>query len=177
MTAIDQLKLDAAYGFAEFVKACEGVSEPLAWGILPAAGDEYLHTDGSIHSIVLHCASVKWMYGSICFRNTEIRWRDIAEQMDGFEPSWDAALDYCAKAHVYWMESWADLTDDRLEEMRPTNYTSDWPARRLIQMMNHHDSYHAGQITVLRYGVRSTDQRPPSVAEDVRKYCSESKHW
>jgi uncharacterized damage-inducible protein DinB len=177
MTAVELLKSDAAYGFSEFMKALEGITEKQAWAVLPPVGEEYLHTDGSIHGIVLHCAGVKFMYGSICFRNTEMRWRDLANQIEAFEPSWEAALDYLARSHEYWLASWAHLTDSDLETMVPTNFKQDWPAWKIIRMMSQHDSYHAGQIAVLRYASLESELKPPSCAEDVRTYCRESVHW
>ena len=176
-TAVQLLKSDAEYGFSEFMKALEGVTEKQAWAVLPAAGDEYMHTDGSIHSIVLHVAGGKFMNGSICFRQTEMRWRDLADQIGAFEPSWDAALDYLAKSHEYWLSSWEHLQDSELEEMVPTYFKNDRPALQIIRMVNHHDSYHAGQIAVLRYALLESDVKPPSAAEDVRQSCSELRHW
>jgi uncharacterized damage-inducible protein DinB len=177
MTATHLLKENAEYAFQEFMAALDGVTEGQAWAVLPNLGPDYLHTDGTIHGIVHHCAGVKLIYGSICFRSAEFRWRDLAERLDAIEPDWQKALDFLREAHDYWMASWADFTDDRLEEMRPTNYKTDWPAWKLIRMMNQHDSYHAGQIAVLRYGVGETDVKPPSCAEDVRQYCRDSKWW
>jgi uncharacterized damage-inducible protein DinB len=177
MTAVELLKEGAEFGHGEFKMALEGLSENHAWARLPPAEDDYLHTDGSIYGIAMHVASVKYAYGSICFRNTEIRWRDIADQIEKFEFSWPATLEYLELAHQYWMESWADLTPDRLNEMRPTNFKTDWPAWKLIRLMNQHDSYHAGQIAVIRYAVKPSSEHPESQAEDIRKYCADSKHW
>ena len=176
MTTLDLLKSDAEYGFNEVMKSLDGVTEAQSWSVLPNTGPDYLHTDASIHGIVHHMASVKWMYGSICFRDTELRWREYADQVAAFEPSWPAALDYLQRGHEYWMKSWANL--ENLEEMRPTNWKSgDCEAWKIIRIMSQHDSYHAGQIAVLRYGVGETDIKPSSAAEDVRTYCRESAHW
>ncbi|CAN5581828.1 hypothetical protein BH11ARM2_BH11ARM2_21200 [soil metagenome] len=177
MTAVELLREGATSGFQEFTKALEGIQQPQAWAVLPPASEEYLHTDGSIHGIVLHAAEVKRMYGSICFRNTETRWRDVANEIESFEPDWNAALAYLHESHRYWMESWSSLTDEDLEADRPTNWPEPWPAWRIIRLMNHHDAYHAGQIAVLRYANGESDTPPPSCAEDVRQYCSDSPHW
>lgn len=176
MTAFELLKSDAEYGFHALMEALEGVTQGQAWAVLPNLGPDYLHSDGSIHGIALHVATVRWAYGSICFRDAEIRWRDTADQIEAFEPSWPAALDYLERGHRYWMESWSQLTD--LEEIRPTNWASgDCSAWKIIQTMNQHDSYHAGQIAMLRYGCPESEIKPPSVAEDIRKYCRDSKWW
>lgn len=177
MTALDLIKLDAEYGYKQLMEALDSVTEPQAWARIAQVGDEYLHTDGSIQGIVLHIASVKWGYGSICFRNTELRWRQIADQMEEFEPSWAGALDYMKRGHEYWIASWADLTDEGLQEMRPTNYNKELPAWRMIQIMNQHDAYHAGQIAVLRYAAGEADTPPMSYAEDIRGCCQDSAAW
>lgn len=177
MTAIELLKEGAEYGFREFTQSLEGVTEAQAWGVLPPAGEEYLHTDGSIHAIVLHVAQGKWMNGSVCFRDSEIRWRDVAAQIEAFEPSWEAALRYLQESHRYWMDRWAGLTDEGLEEMRPTNWSAPLPAWQIIRVLNHHDAYHAGQIAVLRYANAPSETPPPSVAADLRQYCSDLLYW
>ena len=74
------------------------------------------------------------------------------------------------------MASWADIED--LETMRPTNWkVGECPAWKIIQTMNQHDAYHAGQIAVLRYGCPPSNVPPVSEADDVRKYCRDSAHW
>ncbi|MBX3117573.1 MAG: DinB family protein [Fimbriimonadaceae bacterium] len=177
MTAIDLLKLDAEYGFKQLMEALEGITQPQAWAKLTPQGKEYLHTDGSVQGIALHIASVKWAYASITFRNTELRWHQIADQMEAFEPSWDGALDYLKRGHDYWMASWADLKEEELEEMRPTNYKKELPAWRMIQIMNQHDAYHAGQIATIRYAAGESDTPPMSYAEDIRGSCQDSAAW
>ncbi len=177
MNALELLRSNADHAAQEFRASLEGVTQSQAWAVLPNLGPDYLHSDGSIHGIALHVAGCKRAYASICFRNTEIRWRDIADEIERFEPDWQAGVEYVEKAHAYWLESWSDLRDEELEKLRPTNWAKPWPAWQLLQLMSHHDSYHAGQIAVLRYGCADSDQPPPSVAEDVRKYCRESVHW
>jgi len=175
MTAFDLLRRDAEYGFGELMTALDGVTEAQAWALLPNLGPDYLHSDATIHGIAMHVATSKWANGSICFRDAELRWQDLAEQVEAFEPSWPAALDFLKRGHEYWMESWASFTE--LEEVRPTNWKDDRPVWRIVQILSQHDSYHAGQIAMLRYGCPESTVRPPSVAEDIRKYCRDSKWW
>lgn len=177
MSAIHYLKYSADFAFRELKVALEGVTEGQSWAILPNNGPDYLHSDACISSIVLHIATGKMIYGSVGFRNTELRFRDLADQLEAFEPSWPATLEYLDKAHEYWMASWGDLREDQLEELRPCQQGRDEPIRWHIAMLTHHDSYHAGQIAMLRYGVGETDVKPPSYAEDIRKYCKELKCW
>lgn len=177
MTRIDAYRQDSAYAFGELMKALDGVTEGEAWAVLPSADDDYLHSDGSIHGLVMHIATCKWAYGSISFRNTEIRWSDLANQVESFEPSWPAAVDFLKRGHDYWMSCLADLTEEDMDRMVPTNYKEDWPIWRMIQQMSYHDTYHAGQIEVVRYGTVESNVKPPSVALDIRTYCKDSKHW
>ena len=177
MTLVQSLRSDAEYAFGELMQAVDGLTQEQAWGKLPASSDEYLHTDGSVQGILLHTASSKRMYGSICFRDTELRWQDCAKEFEAFEPSWEKSLEFVHFAHKYWMESWAHLTDDRLEEIRPTNWKTDRSAREIIRIMNHHDAYHAGQIAMVRFAAMPSTTPPESQAEDIRQYCRDSKHW
>lgn len=175
MTVLELLKRDAAYAWKELMTSLEGVTEAQSWSVLPNLGPDYLHTDASIHGIVHHIAGSKWMYGSICFRNTEMRWHQLADQIEAFEPSWEGAMDFLKRGQEYWLASWENLED--LDEIRPTNWKTDRPAWEIIEIVNQHDSYHAGQISLLRYGAPETSVPPPSAAEDVRTYCRESPHW
>lgn len=175
MSPLELLKVSADLGWQEFRSSLEGVTERQAWATLPNLGPDYLHTDGTIYGLVLHIASVKWMYGSICFRNSEIRWRQVADEIEQFEPNWDEALRYVERGHAYWLESWRDLAD--IEELRPTNWGEERPAYRTIELMSRHDSYHAGQVAMLRYGVAESDGKPQSGAEDIRKHCQKSIAW
>lgn len=177
MDAVELLKAESELAYADLLSALDGVSERQAWAILPNNGPDYLHTDASIHGIALHIASCKFMYGSIGFRDTEIRWRECAERIESFEPSWEPAMAYLEESQKYWTSSWASLTDSDLEEERPHFSGKNWPAWKLIRMVTYHDAYHAGQIAVLRYGVGESEKPPLSVAEDIRKYCAELVSW
>lgn len=177
MRIVEVLRDDAEYGFREFRLALEGVTEKQAWAVLPNLGPDYLHTDATIHGLVHHCAGNKKVYGSIFFRQTEYRWSDLYEFTKSIEPDWAKALAFLDEAHAYWMDSWAGLTDSDLELMVPTNFKTDRKAFEMIRMVSQHDSYHAGQIAMIRYGVGESDTPPPSVSEDILKYCRDSKHW
>lgn len=177
MHSVDLLRADAQYAFERLRETLVGVEERHAWARLPEGGRDFLHTDASIQGIVLHVAGCKRMYGSVGFRGTTSRWRDVAEQMDRFEPGWDAALRYLDECHADWMDAWAGLTDEGLEEPRPRPQGDAWPTLKILQTLSHHDSYHAGQIAILRYAVGETDVPPPKTADDVRQYCAELPSW
>lgn len=175
--AVEVLKSQAAMAFDEVKTALEGVTEKLSWSVLPKGGSDYLHTDGSIHGMVMHIATCKIMYGSCGFNNTEIRWRDLAERVEKFEPNWQKALDYFAEAQKYWLASWENLSDEQLNEDRPIPSGAQWPACKIICTVTQHEAYHTGQIAMLRYAVSESDTKPPSVAEDIREYCSNLPSW
>lgn len=175
--SVEFLRSMSEFARGELIEALDGVTEGKAWSVLPPAGDEYLHSDGSIHGITLHIAVCEVMYGSMAFRGTEIRWRDLEARVAGFEPSWTAAREYLDEAHQYWLASWAELDDGDLDREVPHFSGELRPASQIIRMMIHHDSYHAGQIAVLRYAVGQSDTPPPSVALDIRTHCASLPSW
>lgn len=177
MTVVESLRQESELAHAEMLEALDGVTEHQAWAVLQQGGTDYLHSDGSVHGITLHVATAKVMYASAAFRGTEVRWRDLAERVESFEPSWKPAMEYLAEAQEYWLSSWSSLTDAELEREVSHPQGAMWPAWKIVRMMVHHDSYHAGQIAVLRYAVAESDTPPPSVAEDIRKHCADSPSW
>ncbi len=179
MTTIDLLIQESDLAFHELLLVIEGLSEGLAWATMPGANPEaeYLHTDGSIQGILLHVASCKIMYGSIAFRDTEVRWRECADHIASFEPDWNSGIQHLNEAHEYFMGTWSHLKDTDLEISVPHFSGELWPTWKIIRMMTHHDSYHAGQIAILRYALSESATPPPSYAEDIRKYCAELASW
>ena len=167
----------AESSYRELQTSLSGVSETLSWATPELTGFDYLNTDGSILGITLHVACSKRMFGSIAFRNTEVRWRDVAKELDALEPSWSAAQAYLARAHEYWMSTWDSLNDDDLESRHPHFSGAEWPAWKIIQTVTCHDSYHAGQIAVLRATLRDCSTPPESVAADIRKYCADFRSY
>jgi len=175
--SIELLRADAESAFAGLRETLADVSEGHAWARLPEGGRDFLHTDASIQGIVLHVAAGKRMYGGVGFGGTTARWRDVAAQMDAFEPDWNAALLYLDASHRAWMDAWAGLRDEELDGPRPRPQGDAWPAWRILQTVSHHDSYHAGQIAVLRYAVGESGVPPPRYGDDIRQYCAELPHW
>lgn len=175
--SVEHLRRQSEFAHSELVQALEGVTEGQSWAVLPQGGTDYLHSDGSIHGIALHVATAKFIYASVAFRESEIRWRDCADQVERFEPSWPAALGYLNESQRYWLDSWGALKDDELDRDVPHFSGKMWPAWKIIHYMIHHDSYHAGQIAVLRYAVAESTMPPPSVAADIRKYCRDLPSW
>lgn len=177
MTAMGLLREQAQLAYADLLEAIDGVEQPQAWAVLPNLGPDYIHSDGSIQGIVLHIATGKVIYGSVGFRNTERRWRDIAAELDAFEPDWGRAKTFLEDAHRYWMSTWENLTDADLEREVPRFNGELWPVWKILRMVIYHDGYHAGQIALLRYGVTESPTPPPSQAEDIRTYCKDMPSW
>lgn len=177
MTVTEVLKHEAELAYADLLEALDGVTQNQSWAVLPEMGSDYLHTDGSIHGITFHIASCKFMYGSVAFKSGELRWRDCADEVEKFEPSWSSALEYLQRSQDYWMNSWKNLKDQDLENEVPHFRGNLWPVWKIIRMMIYHDAYHCGQIAMLRYACKETDTPPPSAAEDIRKSCSELPNW
>lgn len=180
MTAVGTMLLQAESAYQSLLGALEGLDQARAWARLAPAWpdeDEWLNTDGTVQGIVLHVATAKKMYGSAAFRGLELRWRDLADELDPIEPDWEAAKKYLAESHAYWLESWADLTDADLE--RPClHFTGEnWPAWRVIQVVTWHDAYHHGQIAAVRFATGTSDVPPPSQAEDIRLHCADMPTW
>jgi hypothetical protein len=177
MTNVELLRQEADFAYGELETALDGVDERQAWAKLPNLGPDYLHTDATIYGITLHIASTKFMYASLSFNDSELRWRDIAERLDAFEPDWQAALGFLREGHEYWMRSWAELDDEALLQEVPHFSGRVWPIWQSIRTMNHHDAWHGGQIVMLRYGVAESGQKPESVAEDIREHCVYLPSW
>ena len=177
MNAVDLLRKQAEAAFNEVMTALDGVTQGQAWAVLPQGGPDYLHSDATIHGITLHVATAKVIYGSVAFRGSEVRWRDLAEELDTFEPTWTSAMEYFKASHQYWLETWAGVTDVDLEKEVPHFSGKMWPVWKVVNTVTQHESYHAGQIAVLRYAIGESDDPPPSVAEDIRKYCRELPSW
>lgn len=177
MSSIELLKYQAELTYANLRAAIDGVTEKQAWAVLPNNGSDYIHTDGSIHGLVLHIATCKRIYGSVAFRNSEIRWRDCADDLDKIEPSWEAAVEYLEESHQYWMASWADLADADLEREFLHFRHRMVPAWKLIHTVIDHDTHHGAQISLIRYAIGESDVPPPSSAEDIRNSCKDIPSW
>jgi hypothetical protein len=177
MTTLDHLKSQADFAYAELMTAIDGVTEGQSWSVLPEGGLDYLHTSASIIGATLHIASGKIMYASSCFLDGKYKWRDVAEEVESFEPNWNAAVEYLKKAQGIWMESWADFSDEELVKEVSQIRGRRVPAHRIIGLVTHHDGWHGGQIAILRYAVTETDQKPPSEAADIREHCRELPNW
>lgn len=86
--------------------------------------------------------------------------------------------DTLAKRFVgHWLQSWSHLTDDDLDREVLQFSGKTWPAWKIIETIIQHDVYHAGQMVVIRFATLESTVPPPSVAEDIRKYCAELPSW
>lgn len=177
MTTVEHLLRHADFAFKELLTAIEGVTQAQAWAVLPNNGPDYLHTDATIHGLVLHMASGKFMYASAAFLDGKYRWSRLADEIESFEPSWEAAVDYLKRSQEVWINSWKDLSDEELTKEVANFRGKMVPVHELITIQNHHDGWHGGQIVMLRYAIGESEEKPPSYAEDIRKYCAELPLW
>jgi uncharacterized damage-inducible protein DinB len=152
-----------------------GLTEEVAWALVDLQPDEYLHTEGSILSQIAHVANGKIIYGSVGFRNTEIRWRELSPKIDAIWPNLDAVLEWMNESHAYWMNSWADVDD--LDAERPRFDGSLVPGWKLIATVINHDAYHAGQIQLQRSILAPTSTPPPPEGALWEKYCDKFPCW
>ncbi|WP_025227518.1 DinB family protein [Fimbriimonas ginsengisoli] len=175
MRDIDLLRLEADAAFVDLLASLEGISEEQAWGQAKLLPDEYMHSEGSIYSVVLHIAAGKFIYGSVGYRNMEVRWRDCVARFESFWPDWKAAKEYLNEGQAYWLQSWGAETD--LERMVPIHQGRQMPSWQAIWTVIHHDAYHAGQIQYLRATVPPSKVPPPEEGDLWRQYCGPSPSW
>lgn len=156
-------------------ESLRGLTQEQAWASLQLQPGEYLHTEGSILSQIAHIAGGKMIYGSVGFRGTEVRWRDLAAKVDELWPSLDALVDWLHEAHQYWMSCWVDVED--LEVERPRFNGVLVPGWKLVATQIHHDHYHAGQIQLQRVIVPPSSTPPPAEGALWEQYCKEFPCW
>ncbi len=66
-------------------------------------------SEGSIDSQIAHIANKKIIDGSVGFRKTEVRWRELSPKIDSLWPNLEAVATWLYEAHEYWMNSWAEV--------------------------------------------------------------------
>src|ERR1044072_3514596 len=104
--------------WATMCESLEGLTQEQSWASVDFRPGEYLHSEGSILSQIAHVAGGKFIYGSVGFLDTEIRWRDLAAKVDQLWPSLAAFVGWLNEAHDYWMKSWAQIDDLEVERSR-----------------------------------------------------------
>jgi hypothetical protein len=177
MNACQTLRQEATLSYKLLTDTLSEISEPLAWAQIQVVPPAYLHTNGTILAIVQHIAVCKFMYGSVAFRSTEIRWRDCFERLDGIGTSWAATKAYMDEAHDYWMSSWSALKDEELEHDKLRFDHALRPAWKLIATVTHHDGWHGGQVALLSSFLAPTDQPPDLKLEEERSYVKDLPTW
>ncbi|MBL8048025.1 MAG: hypothetical protein JNJ45_05030 [Chthonomonas sp.] len=165
----------ANLAWSTFLESIEGLSEPLAWAAVELQPEQYLHSEGSILSQIAHVANGKIIYGSVAFRNTEVRWRELSPKVDSLWPNLEAVVGWLHEAHTYWMSSWADVEDFEADHLRFDG--SLVPAWKLIATVTNHDHYHAGQIQLQR-SILAPSSTPPAPEGDLwETYCKDFPSW
>jgi hypothetical protein len=92
-------------GWETLLESIGGLTEGLSWASVEFQPNEYLHTEGSILSQIAHVANGKIIYGSVGFRETEVRWRELSAKIDSLWPNLEAVVGWLHEAHAYWMSS------------------------------------------------------------------------
>lgn len=177
MNKTDLVRRQSEESFRYLLETLEGVDEPHSWSVVPMKEGEYLHSNGSILTIVQHVASCKRMYASAGFRNGELTWRACAEIYDEVGPSWERTIQDLRDAHQYWMGCLEALPGDRFEETVFRPQGDQWPIWRIVSMMVYHDAYHGGQIEVLKASLGPSSTPPPSTGDDIREHCRDGPFW
>lgn len=175
METITLLQEQAAVHYLDLWEAITDLSEEQAWAQIQCQPDQYLHTEGSILSIVAHIASCKYVYGGYSLRAGEYRWRDMVARLDEFWPDWDAAKGFLADSQEYWMSTWDENTDLSAEvehfQGRPT------PVWKIISTVNSHDVYHCGQIQMIASTVAPSASPPTSETAEWKVHCEPLPSW
>ena len=175
MTIMELAKLESDAAYKELLDSFDGVSEQLAWSVVTLQPGEYMHAEGSIISTVAHIAGCKFIYGSAAYRGLDIRFRDIVERLEKIWPSWQGMKDYLQESQDYWRASWAGETD--MERIVKSFRDRDWPSWKVIWTMSHHDSYHAGQIQLLRSSLAPSETPPQNEGDNWRSACKDLPSW
>lgn len=158
-----------------FRESLDGLTEGLAWASTELQPDQYLHTEGSILSQIAHVANGKIIYGSVGFRDTEVRWRELSPKIDSLWPNLDEVVGWLHEAHDYWMSSWSEVED--FEAPRHRFDGSVMPGWKLVATVMNHDHYHAGQIHLQRSILAPTLAPPPPEGALWEQYCKEFPCW
>jgi len=177
MDAKALLELIAKRNFEDLCETTSTVEEAVSWAVVPLKEGEYLNTDGAILSMVQHVACCKRMYASAAFMDGEVRWRDCADRYDAIGSDWAKTVEDLRDAQRYWLASWNGLTAEDLEGIRLSIRGKELPAWRIINAMAQHDAYHAGQIEILKVTLQPSETPPPSMGDDIRKYCRDLPNW
>ncbi|MCB0826216.1 MAG: DinB family protein [Armatimonadetes bacterium] len=175
MTAHELLKHQAEIAYQELRDSLEGLTQEQSWAVTNLLPDEYLHSEGSILSQIAHIANGKFIYASVGFRNSEIRWRELSPKIDSLWPNLEAVTAWLDEAHQYWLNAWAEVSD--LEEERPRFDGTMFPGWKLITIGIHHDEYHAGQIQLQRSILEPSDIPPQPEGDLWEKYCKDFPCW
>jgi hypothetical protein len=171
MTTAEVLRNDGDEAFNQLLSSIEGLTTEQSWGRLALQPGEYMHTEGSIYSNVMHVVGGKFMYGSAAYRGNEIRWTPLLDRLEAIWTDWEKAKALLFEAQEYWLDSWKDETD--FGRIVKTNWGADWPSWKVIWTVTQHDSYHAGQIHLLRTTTVPSSVPPPSERELCEPYLHE----
>jgi len=156
-------------------ESIQGLTQELAWASVVLQPGEYLHTEGSILSQIAHVANGKIIYGSVGFRDAEVRWRELSPKIDSLWPDLEAVTGWLREAHSYWMDCWAEVEDLEAERLRFDGTLR--PGWNLVATIIHSDHYHAGQIQLQRAILAPTLTPPAPEGALWESYCKDYPCW
>lgn len=170
-------RLEAEMAFDALLESLKDLTDAEAWAVAQIQEGQYLHTDGTVLSIIQHLACCRVMYASVAFRNIEYRWQDCVLRLKALDNSVAPNIAYLRECQEYWLASWVDVTDAEEDVERGTIWGKPWPTWKIIAAMTQHDTYHAGQITMLRSILPPTNIEPQSYIDNDIKYLIDSPYW
>ena len=106
----------------------------------------------TMRDLIAHCGSVKAMYVNHAFGDrTRTFWS--AWDRDGLisDATFEQLMDWLTRTHGDLINQVHLLrTDAELGSLRPTHWGAQWETRAILDAINIHDVYHAGEINHLR---------------------------
>ena len=123
------------------------------WDVLPHGARR------SIRRIAWHVGLFKYMYANHGFRDASMDYDDppASPPMERLATPETAAA-WLREAHVYLMEAMDELPDDaELDQPRKAHWGEMVPTLFLIDTMQEHDVYHAGEINRTRAILQGDD--------------------
>jgi uncharacterized damage-inducible protein DinB len=118
--------------------------KPEDWTWIPPEGDR------SIQLIVEHIGVCKIMYENHAFGDAKLSWDDQLVEDESVLWTIPSAIRWLRDCNSRWRTSVAALTDEELLRPRKAHWGEMKETRFIISAMIEHDTYHAGEINLLR---------------------------
>jgi len=124
---------------------------PEEWDAAPPGGVR------TIRELVTHVGGCYLMYENHAFGDRTLRWEDDA--VDGLVPGPDVAgvIAWLRAAHGRFRASLAGLSDSQLGELTYGHWGGQLEARRVVELMIQHTTYHTGEVNEIRALLQGND--------------------